>query len=631
MEHIQEGDRSKWTAHSNHTIKCFTKGDIDRMTNSYRTRLGSGAFGEVYEGVLEDGSKVAVKMFIHNVKENFAKELIVHREINHKNVVRLIGCCEEENALMLVTEYIANGNLSDFLHNDNCPIPLDVRLRIAIECAEVLAYMHSHMYTQVIHGDIKPGNILLDSNFHAKLSDFGISRLANTDNTLHTNNVIGSVGYMDPLFAWDGLITVKYDVYSFGVVLLELITRKKATLLIGNVNIVYAFTSALARGIRGARGMFDAEIASNDNIKIVEGIAKVASECLTMERERRPEMTDVVERLRVLQKASHQDQGRQQVDMFSWARKNKPATPASANIPASILASDVCHQFSFADIKSATNNFDESLHIRDGEFRRVYRGTIYGAGAKVLVKLCYQRSDREFNMFYDFIVMMSKQRHLPLVPLIGYCVEKQIILVYDYMDRGSLFKNLRTQKPPLTCKQRIEICIAAARGLVYLHELQIIHGDVKTEKILLDDKWVAKINFSPSNTRPSPEITMISGTLGYLDPEYMATCRITEKSDVYSFGVVLFEVLCAQLAFDYKLPEGQQCLSKRALQCKKEGNLDQIIDPYLMGRINPWCLDKIAETAEKCVAERGIDRPSMADVVSDLEYALQLQVGAEAS
>jgi serine/threonine protein kinase len=212
--------------------------------------------------------------------------------------------------------------------------------------------MHSHMYTQVIHGDVKPGNILLDSNFHARLSDFGISRLANTDKTLHTKNVIGSIGYMDPLFALDGRLTVTYDVYSFGVVLLELIARKKATTVVDNVNIVYAFTSALARGSGGVRGLFDAEIASKDNMKVVEGIAKIAGECLTMEREKRPEMIDVVERLRVLrQKASRQDQASQRSGLFSWVRKNKPAPPASANIPANILPSGMCRQFSFADIK----------------------------------------------------------------------------------------------------------------------------------------------------------------------------------------------------------------------------------------------------------------------------------------
>src|SRR4051812_30030008 len=95
-----------------------TRGD-SKIYHNYETMLGRGAFGEVYEGVLEDKSVVAVKRFINNVKENFAKELTVHREINHKNVVRLVGYCLEENALMMVTEYIPKGNLSDVLHGDN--------------------------------------------------------------------------------------------------------------------------------------------------------------------------------------------------------------------------------------------------------------------------------------------------------------------------------------------------------------------------------------------------------------------------------------------------------------------------------------------------------------------------------
>uniref|UniRef100_A0A0A9GFI8 Protein kinase domain-containing protein n=1 Tax=Arundo donax TaxID=35708 RepID=A0A0A9GFI8_ARUDO len=133
---------------------------------------------------------------------------------------------------MMVTEYTPHGNLSDILHQENIPIPLDIRLRIATQCAEALAYMHSYMYTQVIHGDVKPANILLDGSLNAKISDFGISRLVNTDKTLYTENVKGSIGYMDPLFAQDGRFTGKSDVYSFGV-LVELITRRKATTVRG--------------------------------------------------------------------------------------------------------------------------------------------------------------------------------------------------------------------------------------------------------------------------------------------------------------------------------------------------------------------------------------------------------------
>jgi serine/threonine protein kinase len=307
-ELIQEEHRSKWIALSNHNVKCFTADEIKRFTNNYETILGRGAFGEVYKGVLDDKSMVAVKKFIGNVKENFAKELTVHREINHKNVVRLVGYCVDENALMVVTEYIPKGNLSNILHQDSIVITLDTRLRIAIECAEALEYMHSQMYTQVIHGDIKPANILLDDELRAKVSDFGISRLVNTENTLYTLNVIGSIGYMDPLFAQTGRLTARSDVYSFGVVLLELITRKKARTEGGEIGLVGSFTGALTKGFRSVREMFDPEIATSSDMKTVDDIAKLAGKCLKMELNKRPEMLEVVERLRKLRKAPHQVQ-----------------------------------------------------------------------------------------------------------------------------------------------------------------------------------------------------------------------------------------------------------------------------------------------------------------------------------
>ncbi|VAH37828.1 unnamed protein product [Triticum turgidum subsp. durum] len=231
---IHEEHRSKWIARSNHNVKCFTEDEIKRFTDNYKTLLGRGAFGEVYQGVLEDKSMIAVKRFIYNVRESFAKELIVHREINHKNVVRLIGYCVDESALMVVTEYIPKGNLSNILHQDSMPITLDTRLRIAIECAKALDYMHSQMYTQIIHGDIKPANILLDDGLGAKISDFGISRLINTKSSnillTGTHNACVSEhglitlgiyynasGYCAPEVTRNRWVSQKSDVYSFGI------------------------------------------------------------------------------------------------------------------------------------------------------------------------------------------------------------------------------------------------------------------------------------------------------------------------------------------------------------------------------------------------------------------------------
>ncbi|KAJ4957684.1 hypothetical protein NE237_024795 [Protea cynaroides] len=280
--------------------------DIESATESFNPsmKIGEGGFGNVYKGLLRQ-TPVAIKRFhFHSLEEqsnsDFQREVNVLSKVRHPNLVTLIGACPEASSL--VFEYLVNGSLEDRLtcKDDTPPLSWKIRFRIAMEICSALIFLHSNEPDSIVHGDLKPSNILLDVNFVSKLGDFGIASFITRDeNSSYTRTLCctadlkGTIAYIDPEFFATGVLTPKADVYSFGVVVLQLLTGRSA------VGLAQKVKCALDQGTLNA--MLDAS-AGDWPLVQAKKLVQMALRCCELSRKDRPNLElDVLKLLQSLE------------------------------------------------------------------------------------------------------------------------------------------------------------------------------------------------------------------------------------------------------------------------------------------------------------------------------------------
>lgn len=342
----------------------FTANELEKATDHFNDVriLGQGGHGTVYKGILSDGRIVAIKkakLLEEDQLEQFINEMVVLSQINHRHIVKLLGCCLETAVPLLVYEFVPNGTLFNLIHDpsNEFPVAWNMRLKIATDIAGAIAYLHSASSIPIYHRDIKSSNILLDEKYVVKVSDFGASRLVPVDHTHLTTMVTGTFGYLDPEFFQSGQFTEKSDVYSFGVVLVELLTGEKPISFNRSQDErSLASHFLVSMETKNVEKILDDQVSQGAREEVM-AVAKLAKRCLNLNGKMRPTMKAVATELDNIRKSQasstiEQDEDHQDVREhepklmmlssfdYSWTISSTSSLPSSQSVSAHPLIHD---------------------------------------------------------------------------------------------------------------------------------------------------------------------------------------------------------------------------------------------------------------------------------------------------
>ncbi|KAF8031241.1 hypothetical protein BT93_D0446 [Corymbia citriodora subsp. variegata] len=295
----------KFVRKRDHELPILSFSCVSVATNNFspENELGEGGFGPVYKGMLL-GHEIAVKRLSRKSgqgPEEFKNEVQLISKLQHRNLVRLLGCCIEREEQILIYDYMANKSLDSFLFNPHKKPLLDWKRRVFIieGIAQGLLYLHQYSRLRIIHRDLKTSNILLDEGMNPKISDFGMARIfAENQVRAKTTRVVGTYGYMSPEYAVHGLFSTKSDVFSFGVIMLEIITGRKNTTFTHSdrsLNLL-GYAWELWKSGQGA-DLMDCVLADPSSVREFSLCLHIALLCVQEHPEDRPNMSDVVSML----------------------------------------------------------------------------------------------------------------------------------------------------------------------------------------------------------------------------------------------------------------------------------------------------------------------------------------------
>ncbi|CAN6699416.1 unnamed protein product [Malus baccata var. baccata] len=288
----------------NSELPFFELSTIVKATNNFASnkKLGTGGFGSVYKGVLDNGKEIAVKRLAKNSGQGigeFKNEVVLLSKLQHRNLVRILGCCVQDEEKVLIYEYLPNKSLDFFIFGNEAFLDWTRRFEIICGIARGILYLHQDSRLKIIHRDLKASNVLLDSAMNPKISDFGMARIFGAEQIeANTNRVVGTYGYMSPEYAMEGLFSVKSDVYSFGILVLEIVTGRKNTgyyhdssysNLLGHVWDLWKESKALE--------IIDSSLGESYHVNVVLRCIHIALLCVQEQAKDRPLMSAVVSML----------------------------------------------------------------------------------------------------------------------------------------------------------------------------------------------------------------------------------------------------------------------------------------------------------------------------------------------